>query len=53
MSHGVWADPRFYNGAIHDYRLVTGSAAIDHGVTLGALTPFAAPGPDIGRWEMR
>ncbi len=53
MSHGIWADPRFFNGVIHDYRLVTGSAAIDHGVTLGALTPFVAPGPDIGRWEMR
>jgi parallel beta-helix repeat protein len=53
MTHGVWADPKFYNGATHDYRLAVGSAAIDRGVNLGAITPFVAPGPDMGRWEMR
>lgn len=53
MAHGIQADPRFYNGATHDYRLAVGSAAIDRGVPLGANTPFLAGAPDIGRFEMR
>ena len=53
MAHGINADPRFYNGTGHDYRLQAGSAAINHGASLGSVTPYAAGGPDIGRWEMR
>jgi len=53
MAHGIQADPRFYNGAIHDYRLARASAAIDRGVYIGAITPNATTGPDIGRFEMR
>jgi parallel beta-helix repeat protein len=52
MTHGVWADPKFYNGATHDYRLAVGSAAIDRGVPIG-ISPHSGTPPDIGRWEMR
>ena len=53
MAHGIQADPRFYNGSTHDYRLAPSSAAIDHGVNIGAITPNTTTGPDIGRFEMR
>ena len=53
MAHGIQANPRFYNGTTHDYRLAVGSAAIDRGVPLGAITPCLAGAPDIGRFEMR
>ena len=53
MAHGIQADPRFYNGTTHDYRLAPSSAAIDRGVNIGAITPNTTTGPDIGRFEMR
>jgi len=54
MSHGINADPKFYDGTIHDYRLLVGSPAVNKGVTLGTeTTPFVGTAPDMGRWEMR
>ena len=54
MSHGMQADPRFYNGSTHDYRLAVGSPAVNTAARLGSEnTPFLGTAPDMGRWEMR
>jgi parallel beta-helix repeat protein len=49
--HGVMADPRFVDGAAHDYRLVAGSAALDRGIPIAPGEAFLGPAPDIGRYE--
>ena len=44
--------PGFINAASHDYRLVTGSRAIDVGLNLGQYTAgYAGAGPDLGAIE--
>ena len=54
MSHGINADPKFDNGTTQDYRLQTGSPAINKGARLGTeTTPFTGTAPDMGRWEMQ
>jgi parallel beta-helix repeat protein len=54
MTHGIQADPKFYNGTTHDYRLAVGSPAVNTAAGLGAeTTPFMGTAPDMGRWEMR
>ena len=48
--HGIRADPRFVDPGKRNYRLQTGSAAIDRGiVVLGGTIVGAAP--DLGRFE--
>jgi parallel beta-helix repeat protein len=47
--HGRQANPRFVDRATHDYRLGTGSPAINTGVSLGLV--FVGPAPDMGRFE--
>jgi len=54
MSHGINADPKFYNGTTHDYRLLVGSPAVNTAARIGTeTTPFVGTAPDMGRWEMR
>lgn len=48
--HGLRADPRFVDPAKRNYRLQTGSPAINRGVVVGSDT-FVGPAPDLGRFE--
>ena len=47
--HGVKTSPRFVDRAKHDYRLRTGSPAIDRGARV--LGGYAGKAPDLGRFE--
>ena len=49
-THGLQADPRFADRAIHDYHLTAGSPAIDRGAVVLTDTVIGAA-PDIGRFE--
>jgi hypothetical protein len=48
-THGVGADPQYVAPASRDYRLTSGSPAIDRGVSLGE--PYVGAAPDDGRYE--
>ena len=49
--HGIAADPRFTDPAQRDYRLASGSPAIDRGTPLPGESDVGAA-PDIGRFEL-
>jgi parallel beta-helix repeat protein len=49
-KHGVFGDPRFVNRSGRDYRLASGSPAINRGLVV--LTDgYAGARPDLGRYE--
>lgn len=50
--HGLAASPRFANRSRHDYRLTTGSPAVDKGLVV-LDEPFRGAAPDLGRYELR
>ncbi len=50
-SHSIAADPGFMNAALHDYRILPGSPAIDRGTTLTPGEAFLGTAPDIGVYE--
>jgi parallel beta-helix repeat protein len=51
-ANGIAADPRFVNAAAGDYRLASGSPAIDRGVHLSGVTDgYNGVAPDLGRFE--
>jgi parallel beta-helix repeat protein len=50
--NGIAGDPRFVNAAAGDYRLASGSPAIDSGVLLPGVTDgYTGSAPDLGRFE--
>jgi hypothetical protein len=50
--NGIAADPRFVNASAGDYRLASGSPAIDRGVLLPGVTEgYTGAAPDLGRFE--
>ncbi|MGZ8822311.1 MAG: right-handed parallel beta-helix repeat-containing protein [Aeromicrobium sp.] len=52
QTHGATGDPGFVNRAARDYRLSTGSPAIDRGTTInGVIDSWSGAAPDIGRFE--
>lgn len=48
--HGIFANPRFVNGAAHDYRLSSASPAIDRGLVV-LSDGYVGARPDLGRYE--
>jgi len=50
--HGISTDPRFVDGAHHDYHLTTGSLAINRGIVVLGES-FKGTAPDLGRYEQR
>jgi len=51
-SHSGTGDPRFVDGANHDYHLTADSPAIDSGRIISSVTDgYRGSAPDIGRYE--
>jgi len=48
-SNSIWADPKFVNGAVSDFSLLTGSSCIDKGTILGLY--YSGSAPDMGAIE--
>ena len=49
-KHGLFGDPKFVNRSGRDYRLTSGSPAIDAGVVI-LSGGYSGSAPDIGRFE--
>jgi hypothetical protein len=51
-ANGLNADPLFVNGSGGDYRLSSGSPAVDRGILLSGVTDgYTGNAPDLGRYE--
>jgi hypothetical protein len=51
-ASGISEDPLFVNGGGRDYRLQSGSPAIDRGVRISGVNDgFVGSAPDMGRFE--
>jgi parallel beta-helix repeat protein len=51
-AHGIFANPRFVNRAVRDYRLASTSPAINRGLVV-LSDGYAGSRPDLGRYEYR
>ena len=50
-AHGVMADPRFVDGAAHDYHLAGGERGARPRDSIAPGEAYLGPAPDIGRYE--